>query len=45
MTPLFMIVDNLDIDGIFFFPFEANPILIIYPDTVLSFSLTREFFE
>lgn len=34
-----MIIGNLDINGVFFFPLKADPVLVINPYTELPFGL------
>jgi hypothetical protein len=40
-----MIVNNLNQVGVVFVPFEADSILPIYPDTVLTFSIAPKFLQ
>jgi hypothetical protein len=37
-----MVIDNFDLTGISVLPFETNPELLVYPDAVLTFSVTAK---
>ena len=43
--PSLVIIGDLDIECIAIFPAEADPPLIVDPDTVLAFSVPRQLFE
>ena len=40
-----MVVNNFDILCILFFPLKTDSVLIIYPDTILIFSISPQHFE
>ena len=40
-----MVIDNFDLAGMAVLPFETNPVLLVYPDTVLIFPVTTQAFQ
>jgi hypothetical protein len=40
-----VVIDNFDLVGISILPFETNPELLVYPDAVLTFSVTAKTFQ
>jgi hypothetical protein len=40
-----VVIDNFDLVGMAVLPFETNPELLVYPDTVLIFPVTTKAFQ
>ncbi len=40
-----MVINNFDISGISVFPFETESPLLVYPNAVLTFSISGQGFE